>query len=436
MGLGLRKKTRARVLYLRSRLLDLSEVREQRNYLRRLIPSAQTLASPSDDNLPTQAKVVIVTSINLSSLKAGSASRISEVVQEWARRFQVDFFLLGSMTDDNHASLSKSLSPAVVFYSEQFLGHRPPKLSPHATPFDSAVIEHRRAFSRYYRSRKPRVVMIEYLRLYSLLEGYFGDSVRICDLHDVHWQRYEALRSVGLPLPEGKIRKSDERSRMEALDAVIAISSDDAAALRKETDAHILEFSYTASSLELPPPPFVDSSRLIFVGGVQDFNLLALQWFCHYVLPRLDKSIELYIYGTIGDRKKNLHLDPALSHRIVWIGEYKSSNEPYLRPGIVISPLLAGSGFHIKTAEALKAGLPIVGSLEAFRGLHTSLGLEISPPLWVERIKDLQSRPAMQRYLSEQKQMFREFCDAQDEKRAEAFGWVEAEVERKGPSAG
>ena len=125
----------------------------------------------------------------------------------------------------------------------------------------------------------------------------------------------------------------------------------------------------------LPALPAIEPSRAllksrdaIYVGAPHPGNVASLTWYIDKVVPQYEKHPQLTLVGRISEARNEYLTMPrpvlARNHRPVPdLARYYPSAE------LAICPTMQGRGISVKTIEAFAAGLPVVGTSLAFRGM-------------------------------------------------------------------
>lgn len=160
-------------------------------------------------------------------------------------------------------------------------------------------------------------------------------------------------------------------------DAVIAVSSEDADALRGFRDdrvVHIVSSGIFVDEYQIPTPiPSTISPqhpKLVFTGKM-DYrpNVDAMLWFAENVLPLIQREmpdVRLVIVGQL----PHTRLDGLRQNPVITLTGWVDSVLPYLHDAAVyIAPLRMGSGTRLKLLEAMAMGCAIVATSTAAAGL-------------------------------------------------------------------
>ncbi len=166
-----------------------------------------------------------------------------------------------------------------------------------------------------------------------------------------------------------------ERSICAQADAVIAVSPEDADALRPfraDHQVYVLangiftdEYATPAQSVEL------GGAVLVFTGKM-DYrpNVDAMQWFTESILPKIRArcpEARLYIVG----QKPHASLQPLREDEHVEVTGWVAQVQPFLHAAqVYVAPLRMGSGTRLKILEAMAAGCAVVATSAAVAGLE------------------------------------------------------------------
>lgn len=127
--------------------------------------------------------------------------------------------------------------------------------------------------------------------------------------------------------------------------------------------------------LVLPALPAIEPSRAllksrgaIYVGGPHPGNVASLAWYFDKVVPLYEKHPQLALVGRISEARDEFLTMP----RPVWLeitGPVPDLARYYQSAKLAICPTTQGRGISVKTIEAFAAGLPVVGTSLAYRGM-------------------------------------------------------------------
>jgi glycosyltransferase involved in cell wall biosynthesis len=165
-----------------------------------------------------------------------------------------------------------------------------------------------------------------------------------------------------------------ERDVCQQVDCVLAVSDEDAAALRPfraDGCIHVIPngifaADYTGADEQLD----LGKHALVFTGKM-DYrpNVDAMLWFVNAALPRIQQAVptaRLYIVG----QRPHARLERLRDQPGVFITGWVKAVQPFLNAAAVyVAPLRMGSGTRLKILEAMAAGCAVVATQAAAAGL-------------------------------------------------------------------
>ncbi|MCA9881740.1 MAG: glycosyltransferase [Anaerolineae bacterium] len=178
-----------------------------------------------------------------------------------------------------------------------------------------------------------------------------------------HVAAYSSIQSQRIRQYEGHL------CRMA--DAVIAVSPEDAAHLKRYTpDKHIYVVpsgihvdAYQAEYETID----LGSNSIVFTGKM-DYrpNVDAMLWFVNQILPLVKDEVHVTVVG----QKPHKQLEPLLEKPNIKLTGWVDSVLPYLHStDVYVAPLRMGSGTRLKILEAMACGCAIVATDLAASGL-------------------------------------------------------------------
>ncbi len=201
-----------------------------------------------------------------------------------------------------------------------------------------------------------------------------GRAAAVDAHHPLSWPK--ALYSL---IQWHRLRRYEARVCQEA-DAVLAVSADDAKALRSlDGTAPIsvvpngVDTEYFRPNLHTSPEP----AALLFTGTM-DFrpNVDAVRWLVTEVLPLLEKTrpdVRLYVVG----RSPAPAVQRLASDKVTVTGAVEDVRPYFARASLFVVPMRMGGGVRLKILETLAMGLPVVSTSMGAEGTGLSHGKEL-----------------------------------------------------------
>ncbi len=258
-----------------------------------------------------------------------------------------------------------------------------------AGKWDSAAV--RKALRRELRDSKIDVVYLDHLGMARYLPEVRAErpSARtVLDQHNVESHFFEqfAERKTGAKKiaakAEHRAAARFERASMRAVDAVVAISHEDA----KHFDslagvhAHVVPMVMPFERRARPRPT---KNNLCYVGNLRWHpNVAGLDWFCRDVWPKIrarvpDATFEIAGVGLKPDASGRLPVPDAWKvPGVTTIGFLEDLEPLYERSLAMLAPVFGGSGVRVKMLEGFRAGMPVVTTPDGAFGLPLYDGKE------------------------------------------------------------
>ena len=218
--------------------------------------------------------------------------------------------------------------------------------------------------ARLHRRGRHDAVLVHYVWMSRVLEGAGGGALRVLDTHDLFGDRHLAAREQGLDPSWFFTTREEEARGLARADLVLAIQEAEAAVLRERSAAPVLTLGhmpplrFLAGDAAEPPPP---RAAFGYLGSANPWNVASVRALDAALADSPD--LPWLLAGQIARR------DLRLRSRPVVLGPVREPEEFYRAVECVLNPMAGGTGLKIKTVEALAAGLPVLGTRDAFAGL-------------------------------------------------------------------
>jgi glycosyltransferase involved in cell wall biosynthesis len=263
---------------------------------------------------------------------------------------------------------------------------------------------YRRALRRELATAPVDVVWLDHLGI----GRYLGDvkaerpSARtVLDQHNVESDFFGqfAKRNQGLKRLAGTLEHRAsvrfEKKTLETVDAVVAISDEDARHFDALAGihAHVVPVVMTFERKERPRPA---KNHFCYVGNLRwQPNVAGLDWFCREVWPAIRRRVPdatLEIAG-VGLKPGDTGPDTWKVQGVETVGFLEDLEPLYARSIGMLAPILGGSGVRMKLLEGFRAGMPVVTTPDGAFGLPLRDGEEAlvakDPEGFAERVERL-----------------------------------------------
>ncbi len=208
-------------------------------------------------------------------------------------------------------------------------------------------------------------------------------TVRVLETHDIFWKRPEAFRRIG-QAPEFFIcNQPDEVFGIRRADIVVAIQQKEGVELLNATGSEVVTVPFYDPTLEAEAPRLrrrdylsPDKVSFGFLASANSFNITGLQALVQALERRIGETfapVELVIGGRVGE-----HVKSTLAMKK--LGFVPTEAEFYDKVDYAIAPVFDGTGFKIKTADALALEMPSLFSTHSAEGTVLDEAVQLTSP--------------------------------------------------------
>jgi glycosyltransferase involved in cell wall biosynthesis len=200
------------------------------------------------------------------------------------------------------------------------------------------------------------------------------------------WRRHVEVQSSRLARAyfTSQFRRMErfEREQCRRFDVVVAVSEEDAAALRAQYDLPRVRAVPTGVDTTAFAPAdaaLAEPGRIVFVGAMDWMpNEDGIQWFAGEVLPRIRERVPGAHLTIVGRNPGPAVRRLADSEGAVTVTGTVPDVRPYLEAAsLVVVPLRVGGGTRLKIYEAMSMDRPVVSTTIGAEGLPLEEGEHI-----------------------------------------------------------
>lgn len=206
-------------------------------------------------------------------------------------------------------------------------------------------------------------------------------SMRAHNVEHVIWERIvkeekNPLKKFYLNLQSKRLRDY-ETNVFSKCDVVMAISRDDERIIRESSPAATTIIVPAGMDIEETFARGNDNTDLFFIGSFDWLpNLQGIEWFFDKVWGKVRQSFPNLRLAIAGKNMPESILKLKIENVII-LGEVPDAKQFILENGIMIVPLVSGSGIRIKIVEAMALGKTIIATTIAAEGLGLTDGENI-----------------------------------------------------------
>ncbi len=189
-------------------------------------------------------------------------------------------------------------------------------------------------------------------------------------MHDLFSARHDQFATSGQSDSVTMIDRATEIDALRRADAVIAIQPDEAKFIADNVPGASAILAMMAADVVACAQPGSDD-HLLFVGSNTAPNVHGLEWFVAQVWPMIKSVRPACVLDVAGTVAQGIAID---ARDVRMLGMVDDLAPLYAQAGVVISPLLQGSGLKIKLVEALSHGKAAVVTGVTLQGVSELLG--------------------------------------------------------------
>ncbi|HYF22677.1 MAG TPA: glycosyltransferase [Caulobacteraceae bacterium] len=187
-------------------------------------------------------------------------------------------------------------------------------------------------------------------------------------MHDLFSSRAEQFARAGASDSVAAITADEEYRLLGQAGAVVAIQAHEAEAVRAAAGVPVIVAPMAARPVAAAQAG--EDGRLLFVGSNTAPNVVGLQWFFREVWPRVRAARPGAVLEVAGNVNRAVGEAPD---GVGMLGLVDDLDALYSAAGMVVSPLITGSGLKIKLVEAMAKGKAIVATPVTAQGVEAEI---------------------------------------------------------------
>lgn len=212
------------------------------------------------------------------------------------------------------------------------------------------------------------IVICEYAAMSKALTFFDSTVLKVLDTHDQFTDRFKLYLKNNLQPDWVSLYRGQEQKALRRADLIIALKETERIYFENLAQKKVICFFAVPDTEELPPKRF--EKKLLYFASGNTINIKTLEFFEEEVLPmvlQIHPSVQLLVGGSICSQYQQKSNSTQL------LGKFNRAEDFYKLGDIVINPELDGTGFKIKTLEALCYSMPVVCSTAGAAGLMGQL---------------------------------------------------------------
>lgn len=224
-----------------------------------------------------------------------------------------------------------------------------------------------RWIAKLHEEHRFDAVLVNYVFHSAILDVFPPHVLKVIDSHDVFGDRHLRYIQAGMAPEWYSTSGPDEIRGLSRANAVIAIQDQEAEHFRRRLPATTKVVTVRPFMEDTTPVQPSERPKAVVVASGNTINRDGVQWFLDEAFSTVRASIpdfELVLVGDIGNCFEDR---PGLVRR----GRIPDLREAYEAGAVALNPALFGTGFCIKSLEALSFGMPFLSTRTGARGLES-----------------------------------------------------------------
>ena len=209
-----------------------------------------------------------------------------------------------------------------------------------------------------------QATICEYVFMSKALKFIHANAFKILDTHDLFTDRYKVYLKNGLKPSWVSLYKDQESKALKRADLVISVQEKEKTYFETIANSKVIRYSYVPDVVRLPKRKF--EKKLLYFASDNAINKVTLYYFIETIFPLIIKKHPETILLVGGSLCRTFS---TIRENVIMVGEFQDPAEFYSLGDVAINPEPSGTGYKIKTVEAMAYGLPLVSTGLSAEGL-------------------------------------------------------------------
>lgn len=237
--------------------------------------------------------------------------------------------------------------------------------------YDPAISDQLRELQAIHRFD---VVLVAYVFYSRAFEAFGPEVLKVLETHDRFADRHMAYLRSGMQPEWFSTSVRQEARGFARADVVVAIQESEATLFRKDCRRSVRvetihPFHSCSRQVTLSSEP-----SAIVVGSANPLNIEGVDYLLDEVVPMVVAEVphfRLVLAGGLSDRYRG-------REHVLALGRVNDLGDAYGMARVAVNPVRGGTGFCIKSLEALAFGMPLVATDSGLRGMDSLRGAFVS----------------------------------------------------------
>ncbi len=249
------------------------------------------------------------------------------------------------------------------------------------------------------KKNKYDAVVCEYVSMSKALTFFDKDVFKILDTIDIFTDRFKVYLELNLQPGWVSLYRDQEIKALKRADLVLAVKKNDAEIFSNMVKRKIILYNYIPNIKVLPAK--IPENKLLYIASDNAINVASINLFIEKIFSLIlnkNPAAKLIIGGSICEQLTINHPNIFLTGKIERLEEF------YALGDVVINPENGGTGYKLKTLEALAYGMPLIsttaGAVGVAEPFKDHLFIADSPKDFADAVNELFHDPELLKTIS------------------------------------